>query len=306
MRVGLPNTQSGTVVPDSLREEISEAFASLRSYYAADLSDDVQGAVRIVAADPEVSEKIISRLVSELPEAHRKYLRVWTICLAVYFLPLVITPLSRLFSERAYLFLTDNHPFGASFFGFPFIWFLIYLGTAEYALLEYLEWRSKYRDAYIADYLIRSLEIGLMYRSDPTNEDLRDRFATSIQRAAIKYLTIYKRSDSTRFFAAQVRSQARACRNNIISIVPGLVTADQGMIEVINTDLARLLIRSQTGYWYQTGDIARPGMPMRRRDAIRISLASFIRDRSIQVAILALAATLAAALIASLASHLGR
>jgi hypothetical protein len=82
-----------------------------------------------------------------------------------------------------------------------------------------------------------------------------------------------------------------------LSLSPALVTADRDGIAEINRDLARLLIRSQLGYWYQTEDIVKRGAVIPRREAMLISIVTFIKDRSIQVAFIALIAALVAAIL---------
>ena len=239
-----------------------------------------------VAMDSEVSGRVMAKIRSELPACRRKFFkisaRLWVIWLALIPLSFLDQLLSSkyFFSHAATVILA-----------------IIAGGALEYFILEYFDWRAEYRDSYIANFLIRTLEFGLRYQSALTDERLRDGLATMIQRTAIRYSIVYKRSDSTRFFAAQVRRQARNCRNDIISLVPGLVTADQAEIKTINENLARLLIRTQTGYWHQTSDIAKRGLPMPRRNAVRISLVTFIKDRSIQAAFIALAAAIIAAII---------
>jgi hypothetical protein len=213
--------------------------------------------------------------------------------------------LSPLFPRPIYTLLNSNNLNGIDTGNIPSICVFLWLVAAGAFLGLWYVWREDCRDSYIADYLIRSLEIGLIYSAAPTNQHVRDRLAISIQRAAIRYSTAYRKSNSTSFFAAQVRTQAKSCRNDIISIVPALVTADRNEIEAINADLARLLIRSQTGYWYQTRDIARHETAVPRWNAIRISIASFIRDRSVQVAMLALLATIIAAVLGPLITRLG-
>lgn len=182
----------------------------------------------------------------------------------------------------------------------------------QYFMMANWDWRARYRDYYSASYLIRALEFGLRYHEALADDRLRyndrlryydrlrDGFAESIQRSAVRYPMVYKRSISTRCFAGQVRARAKSCRNDIMSLIPSLVTASRSEVGAINDDLARLIIRSQTGYWYQTGDIVRREMPLPRKDAVKISVTSFIGDRSIQVAMLALTATLIAAILTTL------
>jgi hypothetical protein len=286
MTVGLPEPAGD---PSSLREEFAQLIAEIRNYRSPELPEDVQRIIHDVAMDSEVSAKVIAKISAELPACRRKYYRISARLLVTW---LALIPLSSLAQV-----LLSGH---VSSRVVTDVWGAIALLAVEAFILEYFDWRAEYRDSYMANFLIRTLEFGLRYQSTLTDERFRDGLATMIQRTAIRYSIVYKRSNSTRFFAAQVRRQAKSCRNDLMSLVPGLVVARQPEIRIINENLARLLIRTQTGYWYETSDIARHGMPMPRRNAIRISLAAFIKDRSIQVAFIALAATIIAAIIALL------
>lgn len=270
-----------------------------REYRVARLADDIQEMIHKVAMNPGVSREVIDLVKSGVFAAHTEYLKLSRTSIIIALVPILlglISPFVRPFTETGYLLLT-----GDGFLPNPF--WLWEIAVAYYAL-KYFDWRRSNASAYVADYLTRALRAGLDYRNDPTDFDLRDTFAGNIQRAAIRYATIYRKAEGHRtiFFAAQVRSTAKRCRDDIISLIPGLVTADQEEIENINSDLARLIIRSQTGYWHQTSDLARHGAPMPKRSAIGIATASFIRDRSIQVAIIALVSALIGT-VASLAIH---
>jgi len=287
-----------------VREEIVEVLTEFQSYRAGGLPDDVEKEIHGVAANPEVSKQVIAKIRSEVPVAHKSYLRIWRSSLICFFLPIFAVWLSPLFPRPIHTLLTSDSLNGVDTWGIPSVCVFLWLVAAGAFLALWFTWRQDHHDAYIADYLIRALEIGLIYLAAPTSDQARDRLATSIQRAAIRYSAAYRRSESTAFFTAQVRAQAKNCRNDIISIVPTLVTANRDEIDMINADLARLLIRSQTGYWHQTHDIARHGTPLRRWNSIRISIASFIGDRSIQVAMLAVFAAIVAAVIGTLIPHL--
>jgi len=284
MRVSLPQPARTSRSP---RERISKTIVDFQKYRAARLAENVEKLIHVVAMDPAVSLQVTAKLKSELPAAHREFSNLCAVVSAAYLLSLLAS---------GYL---------SAYLGSPwFVLFVCLMLTVEYFILGYYRWRYRYTDAYIADYLIRALEIGLIYRDTPKDARLRDLFAASIQRVAIKYCTTFKRSASTRFFAAQVRSQARNCRNDIVSLMPGLVTARQNEIDSINSDLVRLLIRTQTGYWYQTRDITRHGMAIPRRSAFSIGLRSAFTDRPIQVALISTTGTLLVSIIGSVISHL--
>ena len=279
MRLGLPNPDGE---PGSIRAETSEVLAEIRNYRAAELPGDIEKIIHDVAVNSEIAQEVIAKVKSELPASHTRFYRI---SLRMLLMWLALIPLNLFL--KAYL----------ASFGVNAGMLSAIVVILELYILSYFDWRSEYRDSYIADHLIRSLEFGLKYQASLTDERLRDGLAEMIQRTAIRYSVVYKKSGSTRFFAAQVRRQAKKCRNDIMSLIPGVVVAGQAEIEAINADLTRLLIRTQTGYWHQTSDIARRGMPMPRRNAVRISLASFARDRTIQVAFIALTATIIAAVI---------
>jgi hypothetical protein len=286
MTIGLPNPDGD---PTTIRGETLDVLAEIRKYRAAELAGDVEKMIHDVAMNSDIAGRVIAKIKSELPVCRGKFYRI-SVRLALMWsslLPLLF--IVHIFF-RAYL---APRTITAGLL-------IAIIVIVELYIISYFDWRSEYRDSYIANFLIRSLEFGLRYQYTLTDERLRDGLALMIQRTAFRYSIIYKKSDSTRFFAAQVRRQAKKCRNDIMSLVPGLVVAGRAEIEAINSDLTRLLIRTQTGYWHQTSDIARHGMPMPRRNAARISLASFVSDRKIQVAFIALAATIIAAVIALL------
>ncbi len=279
MTIGLPNPDGD---PTTFRAEFLDVLAEIRKYRAAELPEDIEKIIHDVAMNSDISGRVIAKMKSQLPACRGKFYRI-SVRLALMLLSLL--PLLSMV----------HHFFGAHIADEGLLIGIIV--SFQLYIMGYFDWRSEYRDSYIANFLIRSLEFGLRYQSTLTDERLRDGLALMIQRTAFRYSIIYKKSDSTRFFAAQVRRQAKKCRNDIMSLVPGLVVAGRAEIEAINADLTRLLIRTQTGYWHQTSDIARHGMPTPRKNAIRISLASFAADRSIQVAFIALTATVIAAVI---------
>ena len=235
--------------PTSVPGEFSEVIEAIRKYRAAQLPDNVQDKIHRVAINAAVSQQVIAQIESGLQEAHTKFTKIYTTSAAMVLVPFAVSNLMDLMP--GILDLNWN-------FLLPLAWIL----AAELYIIRYFVWRRDYGQTYIADYLARALEFGLMYQDEPTDTYLRDKFALGIQGAAIRYSVIFRRSGSTRFFAEQVRATARSCRNDIISLIPGLVTAGDTEIEAINSDIARLIIRSQTGYWYQTSDIARQGMPI--------------------------------------------
>jgi hypothetical protein len=279
MTLWLPNPSGDS----SAFGEIRDLLTEIRRYRACELPENVKNIICAVAMNSEVSKKVLDKLKSELPVSHKEYFRIhvifWTVLLVF-----VISPL-----------LTQFIPIKQSYVNELML--LALVANFTFFILRYLDWRTERRDPYIADFLIRTLEFGLRYQYASADERLRDGLALMIQRTAARYAIVYKRSDSSRFFAAQVRRQARDCRNDIMTLIPGLVTAGQFEIKNINENLTRLLIRTQTGYWHQTEDIAKEGMPMRRGDAIRISLASFIEDRPIQVAFIGFVAAIVTATI---------
>ena len=271
--------------PTSILGEFSEVIEAIRKYRAAQLPDNVQDKIHSVAMNAAVSQQVIAQIESGLQEAHTKFARIYTTCAAMVLVSFAVSNLMDLIP-------------GILDLNWNFLLLLAWVLAVELYIIRYFEWRSYYDQTYIADYLARALEFGLMYQDEPTDTYLRDKFAQGIQGAAIRYSVIFRRSGSTRFFAEQVRATARSCRNDIISLIPGLVTADDTEIEAINSDLARLIIRSQTGYWYQTSDIARQGTPIPWRYAAWISSLSFIRNRSIQIALMTAIPTFGTGLIA--------
>ena len=289
MRLGLPKPDP---YPETLREEFKQFLVHLKVYRAAELPSDVSRIIHAVAMDRSVSDKVVQKLKSDLTPARERYFKI---CLTGSITVALNFPIMILVGVFLGSYKSNEIVYA--------IWITVWLLTIQYFMMANSDWRARYRDYYLASYLIRALEFGLRYREALAddrlryNDRLRDGFAESIQRSAVRYPMVYKRSTSTRYFAAQVRARAKRCRNDIMSLIPSLVTASQSEVDAINEALARLIIRSQTGYWYQTGDIVRREMPLPRKDAVKLSVTSFIRDRSIQVAMVALTATLIGAIL---------
>lgn len=279
---------------------LSRFAEGIRRYSDGVLGETVQEAIHDAAMNPRLSQDVIAKAQSRLSVARKKYLRLVLISGGIAILPQLVVPLLAALTNRKYWLLSGHQIAGPGATNALFIW----EASAAYFCTRYFYWRSANRLGYIADYLARSLQHGLEYYSDPTNIEFRDQFAGSIQRAATRYATVFKRSTRhPRFFAVHVRSVARGCRNDILSLIPALVTANCDEIAAINRDLARLMIRSQTGYWHETKDIVKHGAVVPKRDAVQISILTFIKDRSIQVAFMALIAALIGTTVPSILSH---
>jgi hypothetical protein len=165
-------------------------------------------------------------------------------------------------------------------------------------------WIAGQGEAYVALRIFWALELGIWYYSEyeslspAQHRQIKDLFAIRIQRMASAWFTVYREAKSTSFFKSQVRLQAKHSRNDIMTLVPGLVTASRQDVSAATTDLARLLIRTQTGYWYQTDDIARQGTRIPRRYTAGVWLASVVRETAVQVGMIAAFATIVAAVVA--------
>jgi len=275
----------------SLRAEFAERIAIIRDLQAGKVSESVKNAIHSVAENPAISQEVIDQIEAQLPTMRKRFVGINRTASIIFTLPLLISYL---------LWFTFGKPYYVWFNHELVFWIAPTLMALYYFARSYFDWRSINARTYIADYLMNAVEDGLRYSEDIADTELRDKFAISIQRAAIRYASVFKSTSSTRFFAAQVRSKAKSCRNDILSIIPSLVAPDPQEIKHIADDFARLIIRTQTGYWYQTSDIAKGRPPLRRGEAIRIALISFVADRSIQVALIALTATAVGATLASI------
>jgi hypothetical protein len=272
MRVSLPTAKHGSW-------SIRELIASIRRYRAAEISIEIDELIHGVAANSEISTRVVRKIRREAPCANEELFRI---ARRAVLLVVVLSPLlSRIPSVGNWLTA------------------LAIIATLEWTTLDCLNWRTKWRDAYLASYIIRALEFGLIFQGDVTDHNIRDGFAASIQRAATRFPILYKGStDSTAFFSGQIRRQAERCRNDIFSLIPCLVTAGQEETRKVNADLARVLIRTQLGFWHQTADISRPANFMPLRYVIWPSLGSFFNDKSVRTAILV-------AIIAALVPFIG-
>ena len=172
MRLGLPNPDGE---PGSIRAETLEILAEIRKYRAAELAGDIEKIIHDVAMNSDISGRVIAKIKSELPACRGRYFRI-SVRLTLIWLSLI--PL--LFIVHRFLktyvaphTVTDG------------LWAAIIVTVVLY-IASYFDWRKEYRDSYIADFLIRSLEFGLRYQSSLTDERLRDGFATMIQRRLFK------------------------------------------------------------------------------------------------------------------------
>ncbi len=282
---------------NKVRTQLSRATEGIKRYFAGYLAEDVQKTIHDAAMNSMVSQDVIAKAQSRISAARKKYVRLGLISAAIGILPHLAAPLLGIFTSRGYLLVSGHELAGPGVTNALAFWEV----AGSCFLAQYFLWRRDNGLGYIADYLTRSLQCGLQHYSDPTNPELRDKFAMSIQQAATRYVTIFKYSArGPHFFAVHVRTVAKGCRNDILSMIPALVTANRDEIAVINCNLARLVIRSQTGYWHQTDDIGRHGAVVPRRDAMRISVLTFIKDRAIQVALIALVTSVIASVIAAI------
>jgi hypothetical protein len=260
MRVSLPASKRGSW-------SIRELIAGIQCYRAAEIPIEIDQLIHGVAVNSEISTRVVRKIRGEAPRANEELFRITrrAILLIVVFFP----PLSRIPSVGNWMTV------------------LAVILTLEWAALGWLSWRIRWRDAYIASYIIRALEFGLIFQGDVTDHEIRDGFAASIQRVATRFPILYKGStDSTAFFAGHIRRQAKRCRNDIFSLIPCLITANQEETQKVNADLARVLVRTQLGFWHQTDDISRPASFMPLRYAILPSLGSLFSDKSVRIAIL--------------------
>jgi hypothetical protein len=282
-------------VSSSSNTRFSRYLSKARSFFAADLDDDVRGVIYETAMNDSVSQEVIIQTQARLSVARKKYLRFSVASLAILFVPHLIALVLSLFTSWGYLLISGHEIAGPSVKNALFFTEI----AAVYFIAQRSSWRKVNGLASLADCLTRSLASGLAYQRDPANVDLRDSFAASIELSATRYASVFKRvsSNSSHLLAVRVRQRAKCCRNDILSLIPALVTADSDCVAEINRNLARLLIRSQLGYWYQTDDIVKRDAIMPLRDEMRISVTTFIKDRSIQVAFIALLAALAAAIL---------
>jgi hypothetical protein len=277
---------------------LARSLDSVRVHFAGKLSVDIQQLIHDTAMNPGISRDVIVNTESRLSAMRKKYLRLIVISVAFLTVPHLVAAILGSFTKWGYLIVSGHEIFGAGVKNA--------LVFTEFAVAYFIVGYYKLRQDHgaVANRLVSSLSCGLAYYHDSTNTELRDNLAVSIERSATRYSAVFKRSSgASRLLASGLRRKARDCRNNILSLIPLLVTADCDGIADINRDLARLLIRSQMGYWYQTDDLAKQGTVLPRRDAMRISVISFIKDRSIQVAFIALLAVIMASVLPIILSH---
>ena len=279
---------------------LAHSLDSVRAHFAGKLSVDIQQLIHDTAMNPDVSQDVIAKTEARLSTTRKKYLRLVVISGALLTVPHLVAAILGSFTSWGYSIVSGHEILGA---GVKNAQFFTTVAVA-YFIVGHYKWRQDHGPGYLANCLVSSLSCGLEYYHDSTNTELRDKLAASIERSATRYSAVFKRSSgSSRLLTSRLRRKARDCRNNVLSLIPLLVTADCDGIADINRDLARLLIRSQLGYWYQTNDLAKQGTVLPRRDAMRISVISFIKDRSIQVAFIALLAVLIASVMPIILSH---
>jgi hypothetical protein len=282
-----------------LRVSLLKGTEPIKRYYAGGFDARIQQAIQEVAANSAVSQDVATKVQARLRASRLKLLRISLIAGAIGLGPhLAVIPLEVIF-HRGYSFLSGDQVIGDGITNSVMLWEFAIVNF----LMSYYSWRKINRLGRLAAQLINCLECGLGHASNPTDFNNRDRFAASLQRLATGYFTAFRQSSGPRYFKNQVHSTARICRDDVLSLLPSLVTADSVEISRINCDLTRLLIRSQLGYWYQTKDIGRPGIIVPKREVIRASLNAFIADRSIQVAVIAMFTALLSAIMPVILKH---
>jgi hypothetical protein len=95
MTIGLPNPDGD---PTTIRAEILDVLAQIRSYRAAELAGDVEKMIHDVAMNPDISGRGIGKIKSELPACRGKFYRM-SVMLALMWLSL----LPLLFMVHRYL-----------------------------------------------------------------------------------------------------------------------------------------------------------------------------------------------------------
>jgi hypothetical protein len=279
------------------RSEVSHLKANLKRYFGGDLDGEIADLIRNVAMNPTVSQDVITLVQSRMGIARKKYLRLVLTTGSIGLLPHLVALLLLPFTNRPFMFLLGYQLAGreTDITNSLFFWIL----AASFWIQAYSTWRSNNGLGYIGNRLIKALRCGLAYFANPTDSSLRDEMAASLQRVAAGYSVVFRRSiKGPRFYTKHIRSVARGCRNDILGLVLAVATADRGEVSTINGNLARLIIRSQTGYWYQTEDLVKAGGVVAKSDSIKITVLTFLKDRSIQVALIALMGVIISAFFA--------
>lgn len=275
------------------RETIERQLSQLEpisSWLHGRFSPKVRDAIVHVAANEEISDKVIDTTESRLRSMRRDLIRIYLISLLIIQIPIR----TLAFVDRRDILSNDDW-FGDGLSNISGIWII----GGSYFFVHLSKWRQKHRLGRAAADLIRALEHGFTVKDDVTDSQKREAYATSIQIAARTYRNAFKHSSGTGFFNSQVKAIAKVASIRIMGLIPGVVTADAADIDAINDDLTRLIIRSQTGYWHQTEDIERHGAPLARSAKVRLAIASFIKDRAIQVATISLLGILIGAFVTS-------
>jgi hypothetical protein len=277
---------------------ISQGMGSFAKSPAPELPDEIKDLISIVAADAEVCQKIVATVNFTLASAHKRRRLHWFIDIGFVIADLLLLAIPY-YTLQAFGVSADI----ANLIG-SCSCLCVALGW-QYLRFRNLElWLAGHGEAYLAGRIFRALELGIRYYSDYEKlsplQHRRSRgiLATRIQGVAVAYFVVYRKTKSTRFFRSQMRLQAKRSRNDVMTLVPGLVTASRQDISATMADLARLLIRTQTGYWHQTSDVARQGTRIPRRYTVSIWLASIIRETSVQVGMIAALATIVGAAVA--------
>lgn len=256
-------------------EGIRSYTTDLQAYFAGEVKQEAADFICKVTDNPEISDRIIDEIRSEIPVARKA--TFWAS------LRMIIGMCVSLLLGSIY---PDN--FGS---------FIASVTISVCLAVMMAAHDRRFRHHYIANHLIAAIEHGLNYQSfldgsgklrkDPVAKEARNYCAKRIECAARRFPASYGRArGGGRFFAKTVRRKARQCRNDILTMIPGLAALDADEMRSINEDIARILIRTQLGYWYQTEDIAIDGVSIPLKYRARLGLGAFFQDRSIQVALI--------------------
>lgn len=266
----------------------SKAATAIRAYFSGDIPDAVRNLIYEIANNDIIAETVAVNTKNRRRNMRRAFMRLSITSLLVAEVPIQGL---RIIGQGDYLE-------GRQLVGDLSNWLAIWEFAMTMFIVRYFSWRRTHHLGYIASQLVAAIQAGMEFCEDPMSSHLRDQYASIVQATAKRYRISFKYvSNSTSFFASQVRATARACRDDILSMVPSIVRATPDDIRAMNGDLARLIIRSQTGYWHQTADLRRAQAPMRGRDRIRVAITGTLSDRAIQTALIGVIAAMVTVLL---------
>jgi hypothetical protein len=137
--------------------------------------------------------------------------------------------------------------------------------------------------------LCSASDVALALIQEPASISRRDELAIAIEFVADKNRRLLGRSTGPRQHSRRVRALARSYQETLLGMLPCIAAPEHSSMTQVREDLARLAIRTATGFWYQFDDIGQQRPPAEPRgkfyDAVH-AIRSILSEPAVQVALI--------------------